>query len=263
MLAFRVTLVATLLIFSIILEHSNGLEVDVNVAIKLPKGERTGIVGPSRWGSGTGPSTGPRESKTGTGIVGPSRWRSRTGPSTGPRASPDNVPFGPYGAGSGGSHFTDKSVFQAHGPITGIQYKLGKFGKDYTYVYSIRASYGGVWAPWHPESQMGVKQTCGDPIDPISYPIVQVKGNAGSYINHLEFVSTNNQTCGSSTQGVGSYFQTQTNPPNAPYESCNPINYLEGSTGHFNGQLKSPILVSLSFNFACQTPPMRNKQLAE
>jgi len=37
MLAVRVTLVATLLIFSIILDHSNGLEVDVNVAIKPPK----------------------------------------------------------------------------------------------------------------------------------------------------------------------------------------------------------------------------------
>ena len=38
MSAVRVTLVATLLIFSIILEHSNGLEVNVNVAIKPQKG---------------------------------------------------------------------------------------------------------------------------------------------------------------------------------------------------------------------------------
>ena len=44
MLAVRVTLVATLLIFSIILEHSNGLEVDVNVAIKPPKGKYAMII---------------------------------------------------------------------------------------------------------------------------------------------------------------------------------------------------------------------------
>ena len=39
MLAVKVSLVASLLVFSIILEHSNGLEVDVNVAIKPPKGK--------------------------------------------------------------------------------------------------------------------------------------------------------------------------------------------------------------------------------
>jgi len=165
----------------------------------------------------------------------------------GQNASPDNVLFGPYG-GTSGSHFTDKSIFQAHGAISRIQYKLATFDNGYTLVYSIRASYGGFWGPWHPEVQRGVKHTCDDDT---SYPIVQVKGNAGRYINHLEFVSTNNQTCGNSTQDVGSNFQTQTNPPNPPYASCNTFNYLEGSTGDFDGQ---SILVSISFNFACQTP---------